>query len=109
MKKKLERQDLIALLIYTVTFLFIFFLITKEKNYFGSTTDFDSQHYLIPEYFRMLFYHTHDLLPDFALNLGGGINIYYLSYYGFLSPLILLSYLMPHVQMLYYIIIIMLF
>jgi uncharacterized membrane protein YfhO len=105
MKKKLERQDLIALLIYTVTFLFIFFLITKEKNYFGSTTDFDSQHYLIPEYFRMLFYHTHDLLPDFALNLGGGINIYYLSYYGFLSPLILLSYLMPHVQMLYYIII----
>jgi len=82
-------------------FLGIYFVLTNTKYIFGSTIDFKMQHYIIPEYFRTLFYETGDLFPDFALNLSGGINIFYLSYYGFLSPIILLSYLFPFVSIIY--------
>ena len=60
----------------------------------------DVQHYIFPEYFRMLFYDTKDLLPDLALNLGAGENIYYMSYYGLLAPWVLLSYFFPFIPML---------
>src|SRR5574344_1804935 len=99
-----NKENIIVIISYTLSFLLIAFLITRNSKIFASTTDFDSQHYLIPEYFRNLFYSNHDLLPDFALNLGGGVNIFYLSYYGLLNPIILLSYLMPNIPMLYYVI-----
>jgi len=105
MKKEKIKKNLIVLLIYTIFFLCIYFLLTRNNFIYGSTTDFQGQHYFIPEYFRTLFYKTHEILPDFGLNLGGGANIYYLSYYGLLSPIILVSYLFPHVSMLTYIII----
>lgn len=101
-KKKI---DILIVLIYIVTFLTIYTLLTKDNHLFASTIDFKQQHYLIPEYFRTLFYKTHDLFPDFAFNLGGGQNIYYLSYYGLLNPIILISYLFPKIQMIDYIII----
>lgn len=90
----------------------IYFLIISIKSnggnfILGSTTDFETQHYLIPEYFRNLFYETGDLFPDFAFNLGGGQNIYYLSYYGLFSPIILMSYFLPMIKMLDYLIFIM--
>ena len=69
---------------------------------YGSTMDWSSQHYPIPEYFRTLFYSTHDPFPSYAANLGAGESIYSLSYYGLYSPIILLSYLLPFVPMGYY-------
>jgi len=105
MKKKLIKEKLITFFVYAFIFLGIYFVLTNTKYIFGSTIDFKMQHYIIPEYFRTLFYETGDLFPDFALNLSGGINIFYLSYYGFLSPIILLSYLFPFVSMLHFIII----
>ena len=70
---------------------------------YGSQDDWASQHYAIPEYFRTLFYSTHELFPSWAPNIGGGENIYSLSYYGLYSPVIMLSYLLPFVPMSYYI------
>lgn len=109
MKKKkknlnVNRRDIIANFIFILTFLIIYIILTKNNHLFASNTDFKYQHYLIPEYFRTLFYDTHDLFPDFAPNLGSGQNIYYLSYYGLLNPFILLSYLFPHVKMITYMI-----
>ncbi len=104
MKKKSIKKYVIVTLMYTLVFASVYFYLTGSKYIYGSQTDFASQHYFIPEYFRTLFYKTHDLLPDFALNLGGGANIYYLSYYGFLSPIILISYFLPSISMLNYII-----
>lgn len=66
---------------------------------FGSRVDWVNQHSVFPEYFRQRFYETHDLLPDFAWNLGAGQNIYTISYYGLFSPVILLSYFLPFVPM----------
>lgn len=96
--------DIINNLIFIATFIFIYLFLTKNTYIFGSNIDFRYQHYLIPEYFRELFYDTHNLFPDFAFNLGSGQNIYYLSYYGLFNPYILLSYFFPHIKMLDYMI-----
>lgn len=105
MKKLLKKESIVAFFTYTLIFTIIYIILTNTEYFFGSNIDFKMQHYIIPEYFRTLFYKTYDLLPDFALNLSGGINIFYLSYYGLFSPIILLSYFFPCVSMLNFIII----
>ena len=102
--KKITKKDLLANIIFIITFIIIYLLLTKNNHLFASNIDFKYQHYLIPEYFRTLFYNTHDLFPDFAFNLGSGQNIYYLSYYGLYNPYILLSYLFPFIKMIDYLI-----
>lgn len=99
-----KKKDIIANIIFILLFICIYFILTNTEYIYGSVTDFKTQHYLIPEYFRNLFYTTHDLLPDFAFNLGGGQNIYYFSYYGLLNPIILLSYFFPFIKMMDYMI-----
>ena len=99
------KWDILCNLILVIIYLLIISIKSRLGNYIlGSTTDFETQHYLIPEYFRNLCYETGDLFPDFAFNLGGGQNIYYLSYYGLFSPIILISYLLPMIEMLDYLI-----
>lgn len=78
-------------------------LLTDFKYIFGSDLDWRTQHYAIPEYFRTLFYSDKNIFPSFAFNLGAGQNIYNFSYYGLLSPIILISYLLPFIKMVYYI------
>ena len=107
MKKFIEKhkKDITYHLIFLLTYTIIALIITKNGKYIlGSRLDFRNQHFLIPEYFRTLFYNTHNLFPSFAPNLAGGENIYYLSYYGLYDPLILISYLLPNISMLNYII-----
>ncbi len=103
--KKLSKFDFLSIFLFIFSFLIIYFILTKDGYLYASKTDFVTQHYLFPEYFRKLFYETKDILPDFAFNLGSGQNIYYFSYYGLLNPIILISYLFPFVSMLDYIIV----
>lgn len=81
----------------------ILLLIHKAGYLYGSEVDWVSQSSVLPEYFRQKFYATGNLFPNYAMNLGGGQNIYAFSYYGLLSPVILLSYLLPWVSMTDYI------
>lgn len=85
-------------------FVILLYLIFSNNQIYGSVVDWESQHHYIPEYFRLLFYKTKDLFPDFAFNLGAGQNIYYFTYYGFLNPVILISYLFPFISMMNYLI-----
>lgn len=101
---KKHKQDILVLLLYSLIYIIIVGILTRGEFVFASTTDFEMQHYIFPEYFRNLFYDTKDLFPDFALNIGGGQNIYNFSYYGLLSPIILLSYFLPMIPMIYYLI-----
>ena len=101
--KNFKHKDYIYISFLVILFLVILFSVVGFNNVNGSAVDWESQHWIIPEYFRNLFYETGDLFPSFAFNLGGGQNIYNLSYYGLLSPLILLSYLFPSVAMVNYI------
>lgn len=101
---KKHKTDLLAILLFSFIYIVIAIILTHGKYYFAAQTDFPMQHYVFPEYFRNLFYETKDLFPDFALNIGGGQNIYNFAYYGLLSPYILLSYLLPMIPMFYYLI-----
>ena len=102
--KKYSKQDYLNVFLIIASFfiIFIFLLLYKNPSY-ASRIDYSYQHYMIPEYFRTLFYETKQLFPSYAFNLGMGQNIYNFSYYGYLSPIILFSYLLPFVRMKTYI------
>lgn len=97
--------NLKVILILSIITLIVVFSCIGYESLFGSKTDWLTQHVIFPEYFRTLFYHTGDLTPNLALNLGAGQNIYNYSYYGLMSPLILLSYALPFIKMINYIMI----
>lgn len=100
-----KKQDLNYILILNIMFaaLVISIMMINGSMVWGSETDWLNQHFTIPEYFRTRFYDTGDLFPDFALQLGGGQNIYNFAYYGLMNPLYLPAYLMPWVTMAEYI------
>lgn len=106
MKKKFKNDKLKDILFVAILLMFYFtvlLILTKNGKYIlVSEMDYSVQHYNIPDYFRKLFYDSHNLFPNFAFNLGAGENIYYLSYYGLFSPFIILSYFLPNISMLDY-------
>lgn len=99
-----NKNDLINILVLTFIFIVIIVLTLRNELIWGSELDWIDQHSVIPEYFRTLFYDTHNLLPNLALNLGSGQNIYNFAYYGLLNPIIMLSYLLPFISMRDYVI-----
>lgn len=101
-----RKENLKIILIFTIIILSIVFIMVGGNYLFGSKTDWLSQHTIFPDYFRKLFYKTGNLFPNFAFNIGGGQNIYYFSYYGLLNPYIILSYLLPFIKMVNYLIVI---
>ncbi len=97
--KKFDRKDYRNIgILFSIVFIFLTVLLCFGYI-FGSKVDWANQHIVFPEIFRMLFYKTHSLLPSFFLNLGNTQNIYYFSYYGLLSPIVILSYFLPFVKM----------
>ena len=100
---KMKRQDYIAVLILSGLFLLFTFYLTGFKYEYGSRVDWENQHVIIAEYLRNMFYSNFDLSPDFAMNIGGGQNIYNISYYGLFNPYVVISYLFPFVDMIDYI------
>ena len=103
--KKLNKHknDIISVLTLIIISLVIVLILVNFTNFFGSKKDWLSQHIMFPDYLRKLFYDTGDFFPNFAFNLGGGQNIYNISYYGLFNPIILISYLLPFVSMMTYI------
>lgn len=100
---KKNRNNYLILIIYGLG---LIFLLLGLNHVYGSSTDWFNQHTIFPDYFRNFFYETKQILPDMAFNIGAGQNIYNFSYYGFLSPIILFSYLLPFLNMTTYLILI---
>lgn len=94
-KNKYIAGIIIILAIIGVTF--------TNQWFFGTRTDWLAQHTVFPDYFRKLFYQTGNPLPSLALQLGAGQNIFNFSYYGLFNPFILLSYILPFLDMKTYI------
>lgn len=74
-------------------------VLAGRHGMFASNVDWISQHSVFPDYFRQQFYETGKLFSEFAANIGGGQNIYYFSYYGLYSPILLPAYFLPFVKM----------
>lgn len=91
-----NKKEYLLIILYVLILIFLFL---GAGNIYGSNTDWISQHSVLPEYFRNMFYETGKLVPNFAFNLGAGQNIYNYAYYGLLSPVILISYLLPFIKM----------
>lgn len=102
----MKKKDYINILIILVLSLTIIVFVTGFSNLFGSDTDWVNQHTVFPEYMRNNFYETGNLVPNFSMNYGGGQNFYNISYYGYLNPIILISYLLPNVSMVTYMIVV---
>ena len=103
--KKSKYQCCMEYIVLAALTLFFCWMFCLRWGVFGAKVDWISQHSVIPDYFRKHFYATGKLFPEFAMNLGGGQNIYNYSYYGLYSPLFLLSYALPFVKMSTYVII----
>ena len=101
--KRVNKKDLINIIILLSIITTVIIFCIHGGYLYGSELDWNNQHSIIPEYFRSLFYKNFDLFPDLALNMGSGVNIYNYGYYGFLSPIILISYLLPFISMKTYI------
>ncbi len=102
---KFNKKDYLNLTILTLFVIVIVLILTRGKYIYGSTTDWKDQHFLLAEYFRNMFYSTGKFIPELALNIGGGQNIFNFAYYGLLNPIILVSYLLPFIDMMHYVII----
>ncbi len=98
-KLKSKKTDFISIGILLIIYLVMLIIITRFKFAYGSTVDWNSQHYAFAEYFRNLFYETKNFFPSFAPQIGAGQNIYNFSYYGLFNPLVLPSYLLSFVSM----------
>lgn len=95
-------KRILPYLIIPSAIILVVIVTTKFDSLYMSQIDYMSQHSVFPDYFRKLFYETHQLLPSYAFNIGAGQNIYNFSYYGLLNPVVLLSYLLPFVDMAVY-------
>ena len=101
---KSRKKDIINIIII-VSLILIYVLLATNFFYYsyGSVTDWDCQHWTIPDYFRKQFYETGTIFNNFAPNIGDGQNVYYLSYYGYLNPIVMISFLLPFIPMKLYI------
>lgn len=102
-KARQNKKDLMCIGILMLIYLLMILIITRFKFAYGSSMDWDNQHYAFPEYFRNLFYEAKNFFPSFAPQIGAGQSIYNFSYYGLFNPLILPSYLLPFLSMSTYI------
>lgn len=69
-------------------------------HFFGSEGDWYSQHVGIAESIRQAMLESHSWLPNY-IHLGGGSSVYDYAYYGVLRPDVLISCLLPNVEMKY--------
>ncbi len=65
--ERLDKKDKFNLFWIIAIYLGIALIITHGEYVFGSKIDWGFQHFVFPEYFRMLFYNTGDLFPDFCI------------------------------------------
>lgn len=99
MKGKYTKRDFINLGALSVLYIIIVGCLMGTGKIYGSNLDWANQHWIIPDYFRNRFYETGQFFPSLALETGGGQNIYYLAYYGLHSPFLIISYLLPFIEM----------
>lgn len=98
--KKLSQARFFYPCLLTFIFILLLMITIPSGCIYGSEGDWISQHVALAEEFRQIFYETGRILPDYTL-LGGGSNIYDISYYGLLRPDVLISFLLPGISMKY--------
>lgn len=99
----MEKKDYRNIVIILIIGLIFMLGLSGSDFLYGSKLDWIDQNFTIAEYARTMFYDTKNLMPNFDLNLGLGQNMFNFVYYGFLNPIILVSYLLPFIKMVDYV------
>ena len=97
-----KRQRVYYLLI-SLYGLALVFCMKSAGVLYGSEIDWLGQHIVFPDMFRQSFYESKQLIPNFFYQIGAGQNAFHFTYYGLLSPVILISYFLPFVDMTTYV------
>lgn len=90
------------LAVYAVFIIYGIILIREtwtEECMYASDVDYISQHIQFADYFRKLFYSNGGHFGDFAAAIGAGQNIYSISYYGLFRPDVMISLVLPFLEM----------
>ena len=91
----MKKKQFYPIIFLTCLTLVMIIVITPSSSIFGANTDWLSQHVNLADYIRKTMLETKSFFPDFAFNIGGGQNIYNISYYGLFRPDILIGCLIP--------------
>ncbi len=97
-RKKEVLQTVIFTGILVAVFVLLIRLIWPEGCFYGSTTDWYSQHVTLAETIRKVCIQEKTLAPSW-ISLGGGSNGFQFAYYGYYRPDIILGCLLPQVPM----------
>ena len=95
----MKKKQFYPIIFLTCLTLVMIIVITPSSSIFGANTDWLSQHVNLADYIRKTMLETKSFFPDFAFNIGGGQNIYNISYYGLFRPDILIGCLIPGIAM----------
>lgn len=95
----MKRKNIYPIIFLTCLTIVMIYYITPSSSIFGSNTDWFSQHVNLADYIRNVMLENKTIFPDFAFNIGAGQNIYNISYYGLLRIDVLISCLLPSVEM----------
>lgn len=95
----MKKKDYLLLLSLSFLLLAVVCAVLLTGYQYGSSIDWFKQHVTFASQFRQNFYETGNFFPDINWNNGCGMNIFSVSYYGLLNPIILLSYLLPFIPM----------
>ena len=95
----MKRRNVYPFIFLTCLTIMIVYFIMPSLSIFGSNTDWLSQHVNLADYIRNVMLENKTIFPDFAFNIGAGQNIYDLSYYGLFRIDVLISCLLPSVEM----------
>ena len=96
--KNTHRTYQTVALAFCLLFSLILVLMDSAGFFWGSSCDWYAQHISLLETMRQTVYETGSLFPS-LLPLGGGMNLYDFSYYGYLRPDLLLGCLLPFLPM----------
>ena len=95
----MKKKQFYPIIFLTCLTLVMIIVITPSSSIFGANTDWLSQHVNLADYIRKTMLETKSFFPDFAFNIGGGQNIYNISYYGLFRPDVLIGCLIPGIAM----------
>lgn len=95
----MKRKMFYPYILITTIALIMILAIVPSSSLFGSNTDWLSQHVSLADSIRTTILETKNIFPDFIFNLGGGQNIYNISYYGLFRPDVLIGCLIPNIMM----------
>lgn len=101
MKKKYISNTLITIGLYVLFVLFVYY--AQDSVIAKDHSDYINQHTMFIDYIRRNFWASGDFFPQWNMNYGLGQSFVTLFYYGMYNPFVMLAYVLPPVNPVFFI------